>query len=269
MNQSAGRQPEGKPCKPAASHHDLDLNSARILLVDDHAEMRELLQELLGQYWAVEAYADGMTALESATRNPPSLVLADVIMPGMDGLELLRRLRANPDTSEIPIILISGKTDEDARVDGIEAGADDYIVKPFPPRELLARIRTHLKLSHLRREAERRTARQNAILSGITQIFRAAMTCRTEMELSRVCLAVAEEVTQSKFGFIGEVSSRTGKMMDIAVSDPSWEAHQMRVCSGHGKVSPISAVVYSLFGRALDEGKGFFTNDLSSLLEFD
>jgi two-component sensor histidine kinase len=82
-------------------------------------------------------------------------VLADVMMPGLDGFELLRRLRADVTTRGIPIILLSARAGEESRVEGVEAGADDYLVKPFSARELVARVGTHLRLAHERREAAR------------------------------------------------------------------------------------------------------------------
>ncbi|HEX5715444.1 MAG TPA: ATP-binding protein, partial [Thermoanaerobaculia bacterium] len=102
----------------------------RILLVDDNADMREYVRRLLGP-WTVETAADGTSALESALAAPPDLVLADVMMPGLDGFELLRALRSHPRTATVPVILLSARAGEEARVEGLQAGADDYLVKPF------------------------------------------------------------------------------------------------------------------------------------------
>src|SRR5262249_23315798 len=92
----------------------------------------------------------GLAALEAVKRSPPDLVLSDVMMPGLDGFGLLRELRNNPSTSTIPVILLSARAGEEASLSGLEAGADDYLVKPFSARELLARIRTHLQQARLR-----------------------------------------------------------------------------------------------------------------------
>jgi PAS domain S-box-containing protein len=115
-----------------------------------------------------------------------------------------------------------------------------------------------------RKRAEERTQRQNAILSGIARIFREALTCRTEEELGRVCLSIAEEVTGSRFAFIGEVNPRTGKLDDLAVSDPGWKACRMQPVTGHGNRVPRSFEIRGLYGRVLRDGKGFFTNDPST-----
>ena len=126
---------------------------ARILLADDNADMREYLCRLLAPYWDVEAVPDGMQALEVIRREPPDLVLTDIMMPNLDGFGLLSALRANKCTRTTPVIMLSAQSGEEARVGGLEAGADDYLVKPFGPRELLARVKTHLDIARLRRDA--------------------------------------------------------------------------------------------------------------------
>jgi PAS domain S-box-containing protein len=124
----------------------------RILLADDNADMRGYLRRLLGDY-EVETVEDGAAALRAARERTPDLVLTDVMMPGMDGFELLRELRADPRTREVPVILLSARAGEESRIEGLAAGADDYLVKPFSAREVLARVQSHLELAKLRREA--------------------------------------------------------------------------------------------------------------------
>jgi PAS domain S-box-containing protein len=139
----------------------------RVLVVDDNADMRDYVVRLLADRYDVDAAPDGEAALVSARARPPDLVLTDVMMPQQDGLELLRRLRAEPGTKTIPIILLSARAGEGSRVEGLERGADDYLTKPFSAKELLARIASHLDLSHLRREAEREIARGRRFLERI------------------------------------------------------------------------------------------------------
>ena len=141
---------------PEAAHaHDGAAPGGRILLADDNADMRDYVGRLLREHWTVEAVADGRAALEAARRHVPDLVLSDVMMPGLDGFELLRALRADPRTSTVPVILLSARAGEEARVEGLQAGADDYVVKPFTARELIARLHTHLTLARMRHEAAR------------------------------------------------------------------------------------------------------------------
>jgi PAS domain S-box-containing protein len=129
-------------------------NAPRVLLADDNADMREYVRRLLGQSYEVEAVGDGAAALEAARARPPDLVLTDVMMPRLDGFGLLRELRADERTRTVPVILLSARAGEEAKVEGMEAGADDYLVKPFGARELLARVDAHVRLHRVRREAQ-------------------------------------------------------------------------------------------------------------------
>ncbi len=130
-----------------------ETSSSRIIIADYNLDLRESLMRLLEPYWQVQAVADGAAALEAARATLPDLVLADVMMPGLDGFELLRELRADPLTSDLPVVLLSARAGEEARVEGLGAGADDYIVKPFGARELIARLSARLELARLRRSA--------------------------------------------------------------------------------------------------------------------
>jgi len=138
---------------------------ARILLVDDNADMRNYLQRILQDYYEVDVVADGETALATAYNHTPDLVLSDVMMPGMDGFELLRQLRIDPRTREIPILLLSARAGEESAVEGLQAGADDYLIKPFSARELLARVATNVELGRSRQLYARR--RLDAVVSSI------------------------------------------------------------------------------------------------------
>ncbi|HYG62706.1 MAG TPA: ATP-binding protein [Thermoanaerobaculia bacterium] len=125
----------------------------RILLADDNSDVRDYIRRLLSLEYEVTAVADGVAALHAARRERPDLVLTDVMMPGLDGFGLLRELRADAGTRSLPIIMLSARAGEESRVEGMEAGADDYLVKPFSARELLARVGAHLQMARLRREA--------------------------------------------------------------------------------------------------------------------
>src|SRR5262249_49282619 len=125
----------------------------RILLADDNADMREYVRRLLAERFEVEAVANGVDALAAAQERPPALVVSDVMMPGLDGFGLLRDLRASPRTVEVPTVLLSARAGEEARIEGMEAGADDYLTKPFSSQELLARVGALLELAKGRRAA--------------------------------------------------------------------------------------------------------------------
>jgi signal transduction histidine kinase/DNA-binding response OmpR family regulator len=139
-------------------------HGARVLVADDNADMRAYLSHLLSRHWTVEVVNDGLAALASATASPPDLVLTDVMMPGLDGLELIGALRNDPRTAAVPVIVLSARAGLEAMVGGLESGADDYLVKPFAAAELLARVRANLELSRSRREAQSSSALLEAAL---------------------------------------------------------------------------------------------------------
>ena len=124
-----------------------------VLFADDNVDMRDYVRRLLAPRYDVEAAADGQAALETARRRRPDLVLTDVMMPRLDGFGLLRALRADADLRDVPVVLLSARAGEEAKVEGLEAGADDYLTKPFSARELLARVSTNLELARARRQA--------------------------------------------------------------------------------------------------------------------
>lgn len=126
---------------------------SRILLADDNADMREYVRRLLRGQYEVETVADGESALEAARQRRPDLILSDIMMPRLDGLGLLQALRADEGLKSIPVILLSARAGEESRIEGLQSGADDYLVKPFSARELLARVKSHLAMARIRREA--------------------------------------------------------------------------------------------------------------------
>ncbi|MEA2463922.1 MAG: hypothetical protein QOJ98_1669, partial [Acidobacteriota bacterium] len=125
----------------------------KIVLADDNADMRDYVHRLLLPFYDVIAAGDGLEALRATTAEKPDLVLTDVMMPNLDGFGLLRELRATPETASIPVIMLSARAGEEARVEGLQAGADDYVVKPFSARELLARVGSMLAVTQVRMEA--------------------------------------------------------------------------------------------------------------------
>ncbi|MFF5856356.1 SpoIIE family protein phosphatase [Streptomyces sp. NPDC012751] len=125
--------------------------SSRVLVADDNADMREYLTRVLtGAGYRVDTVTDGVEALRSIRRDTPDLVVSDVMMPRLDGLELVTRLRADTRTASVPVLLLSARAGQEASIEGLRAGADDYLVKPFAAAELLARVRANVELARLR-----------------------------------------------------------------------------------------------------------------------
>ena len=134
-----------------------------ILVVDDNADLRMYLTRLLEADYVVRTAVDGADALAQVSERPPDLVLTDVMMPRLDGFELLAALRADPRTRRLPVIVLSARAGEEATIEGLDAGADDYLVKPFSGPELLARVNANLEVTRLRdalASGERERARE-------------------------------------------------------------------------------------------------------------
>ena len=124
----------------------------RVLVADDNADMRDYLRRLLVPHFDVETVSNGVEALQAIRRTKPDLLLSDVMMPGTDGFALLHAIRTDAALSGLPVILLSARAGDEAKVEGLNAGADDYLIKPFGARELLARVNTNIAMARLRRE---------------------------------------------------------------------------------------------------------------------
>jgi PAS domain S-box-containing protein len=158
------------PEPPPAGQREL------IVLADDNADMRQYIARLLSERYEVHAAADGRQALEATQQMRPALVLADVMMPHLDGFGLLRAIREDSSLASTPVILLSARAGEESRVEGLAADADDYLIKPFAARELLARVAAHVNMATVRRETAEREERM-----------------RSEAELEREKLRASEE----------------------------------------------------------------------------
>jgi PAS domain S-box-containing protein len=149
--------------------------AGRVLLADDNADMRDYVARLLEEEWEVETVGSGLEALEAARRRAPDVLVSDVMMPGLDGFGVLRELRRDPVLAAIPVILLSARAGEEARLDGLQAGADDYLTKPFSARELQVRVASVVSLARVRHEARAREAQLKAqwvdVLESISQAF--------------------------------------------------------------------------------------------------
>ncbi|MBF6600983.1 MAG: PAS domain S-box protein [Dehalococcoidia bacterium] len=126
--------------------------TATILIADDNADMREYLERLLSAHWRVEAVTDGEQALARVRAGRPDVLITDVMMPNRDGFGLVRAIRDTPELEDLPVILVSARAGEESRIEGLAAGVDDYLVKPFSSRELVSRVSALVETSRLRRQ---------------------------------------------------------------------------------------------------------------------
>jgi signal transduction histidine kinase len=141
---------------------------SRVLLADANADMRSYLGRLLRHGYEVEDAADGDAVLAAAGAHPPDLIVLDVTLSGRDSLDVLKALRTTPSTCSIPVVLTSARSGEDAALEGLDAGADDYLVKPFSGKTLLARVRSCLALAKQRKESSDRLAEANEELEAFS-----------------------------------------------------------------------------------------------------
>ncbi|MFC4784374.1 SpoIIE family protein phosphatase [Nocardioides sp. MAHUQ-72] len=184
----------------------------RVLVVDDNADIRTYVSSLLAQEYDVGIAVDGQDGLEQALADPPDLVLTDVMMPRLDGFGLLTALRADPATVDIPVVMLSARAGEEGTLEGLEAGADDYLVKPFTARELMARVHANLELDRARRSREQ-LERSRALLDQTQRLARVGSweldlqkgSLRTSEEYRRLVGLSAAEITE--LGFRGVVEA--------------------------------------------------------------
>ncbi|MFM0173383.1 response regulator [Paraburkholderia sediminicola] len=203
--------------------------AARLLVVDDNADLREYMSRILrAAGHDVRLATDGLAALEAARAEPPDLVLSDVMMPRLDGFGLLRALRADPDLRDTPVLILSARAGEEARMDGIEHGADDYLTKPFSARELLARVSGNLQLARLRRETEMKLREESRTLEILNRV---GSTVAAELDLNRAVQIVtdaATELTGAAFGsfFYNVLDQKGGSYMLYTLSGVPKEAFE-------------------------------------------
>jgi PAS domain S-box-containing protein len=184
-------------------------STPRILLADDSADTRQYVERLLTASYEVESVGDAEAALAATRENPPDLVLTGVRMPRLDGFGLLRALRSEPRTRSIPVIMLSERAGDEAPVEGLEAGADDYLVKPFSARELVARVQNLLMVNRARDALQRELATHNEDLSLLTQEL---ITSRQTLQQS----ADAERRSERRWRTVYENSAVGIGLIDVS-----------------------------------------------------
>jgi signal transduction histidine kinase len=192
----------------------------RILVVDDNADLRRYIADLLAPAYEVRTAVDGVSALEEIKKEVPELVVSDVMMPRLDGFGLLRALRSRPETALLPVILLSARAGEESAVEGLDAGSDDYLIKPFSARELLARVGTHVKLARSRRQWIEELSRANRELDAfsysVSHDLRAPLRAIDGFSraLSRDIGGVVDESAQHYLERIEKSVGRMGELID-------------------------------------------------------
>jgi DNA-binding response OmpR family regulator len=198
----------------------------KILAIDDSSVARKFLQEILSSDYDICFSETGSAGLEAAAASVPDLVLLDIHLPDMDGIEICRRLKAREETSDVPIIFITSLDSESERVRGFEAGADDYVVKPFYPRELSARVRMHLasrkaklqgiQLERLALFREMAVALNHEINNPLTSALAYLYVLEREMETASPIAHESLQGIQEELRKIAALTGRLAKASKIA-----------------------------------------------------
>ena len=212
------RSAEGEP----AAGPQGDAGAAEILVCEDNPDMRRLLVQLLGREFRVHAARNGREGLEHVRAAPPAVVVTDVMMPEMSGTELCRAIKADPATAGIPVVLVTSKAEREMRIEGLELGADDYVTKPFHPRELLARVRALARLRRLQEEAavrsrdlERANAGLEAALAELRETGLRLVQAERLAAVGELAAGIAHEANNPVNFAINAVRELTRQVADL------------------------------------------------------
>jgi signal transduction histidine kinase/ligand-binding sensor domain-containing protein/DNA-binding response OmpR family regulator len=255
----------------ASTEEDAALQAPLILIVEDHADLRGFLRsELSTSYRVIEAI-DGQAGYEEALHQVPDLIISDIMMPRMDGIQLCSLLKTDEKTSHIPIILLTAKASRDSRVEGLETGADDYLTKPFEARELFSRINN---LIEGRRKLKARYSREVllqpkaiAITSADERFLHRAMAV-IERYLGEADFSVelmGKEVGMSRMQLYRKLQALTGQAPNDFIKTMRLQRAAQLLAKGSGTVSEISYQVgfssHSYFSKCFIEQYGKTPSD--------
>ena len=245
----------------------------RVLVADDNADLRDYLRRLLAPRWHIETVADGQAALQSLRHQRPDILITDVMMPTVDGLGLLKALRADPALCDLPVLMLSARAGEEARIEALGSGADDYLIKPFSARELLARVEALTLRSQLRAADQRHAQRMAevfaqapagiALLRGPEHVFElanpsyAALIGHRQVVGRRLRDALPEAAEQGIValldGVYGSGHAHVGRSLRVELDDAQgvrcehfYDFVYQPMCDPAGRVEGIAVVAFDV-----------------------
>jgi PAS domain S-box-containing protein len=203
---------------------------AAVLVADDNADMLEYVRRLLATRYEVEAVPDGQTAFDAARARRPDLILTDVMMPRLDGFGLLKAVRADNALRDVPVVLLSARAGEESKVEGLEAGADDYLLKPFSARELIARVDANLRMARLRHTVVEERKKEEFARRYSEERHRVVVETANDAVVimdESGAIQFANAATMRVFGY--DPTELIGKPLTTLMPEPMRKLHEMGV----------------------------------------
>src|SRR5579872_819575 len=240
------------PSSPIDQAAGVASDAPRILIADDTPDLRALIAEILADHYRIAIVCDGEEAWESAQNDPPDLIISDVMMPRVDGYEFCRRIKADPATAAIPFVMLTAKADLTMKIEGLNRGADDYLVKPFSPEELRARVRSLLRLKGLHGELEKRNGELQATLAELKNTQSQLVQSEKMSSLGQLVAGLAHEINNSinaVYNGIQPLHSKARKLSESvsaaldAAPRPVPAAEREEIVAGFRKISMLADVI--------------------------
>ncbi len=237
--------------EPAATGA-LAADAPRVLIADDTPEIRGLIAEILADHYRISVATDGAEAWEAARREPPDLIISDVMMPHVDGYELCRRIKADPATAAIPFVMLTAKADLTMKIEGLNRGADDYLVKPFSPEELRARVKSLLRLRRMHGELEKRNNELQATLNELQETQKQLVQSEKMSSLGQLVAGLAHEINNSINAVYNGIQPLNAKAQKLSGSvsaalqsakEAVSDAERDEIESGFQKISKLAGVI--------------------------